>query len=108
LTNKRKSGSKIRIVLTLAVVTAMGFTALCGVAAGQYLGPCPGLGGMPVTVAGPGGAIAGAGGVAACAGTAGAIASAGGVTAGASALFPVAFAGPIAPYPPYCTTGLPL
>jgi hypothetical protein len=106
LTTKRKLWSKVGIVLTLAFLTAMGFTALCGIAAAQYYGPCPG--GMPVTVAGPGGAIASAGGVTACAGVTGAIASAGGVAAGASAVFPVAFAGPIVPYSPYCTTGLPI
>jgi hypothetical protein len=98
---KRKSWSKVRIVLTLAFLTAVGFTALCGIAAGQYYGPCPGFSAMPLTVAGPGGAIASAGGVTALAGTTGAIASAGGVTAGASGLFPAAFDGPVVPVVPF-------
>lgn len=105
---ERMSGSKVRLVLTIAFVTTIAFTALYGIAAGQYCGLYPGSCGMPVTVAGPCGAIASAGGVTACAGTGGAVASAGGVTAGASALFPVAFAGPAAPLSPYYGTGLPI
>jgi hypothetical protein len=62
---------------------------------------------MPVTVAGPGGAIASAGGVTACAGIGGAVASAGGIAAGASTMFPMAFAGPVAPLSPYYA-GLPI
>jgi hypothetical protein len=89
-------GPRARMTITLLFMVALGFTASCGFATGQTYGPCPGINSMPVTIAGPGGAIASAGGVTACAGTTGAIASAGGVTAGASALLPVAFAGPVA------------
>jgi hypothetical protein len=100
-------GSKVRIVLILVLLTATGFTALCGIAIGQCYGPYPGFSAMPVTVAGPGGAIASAGGVTACAGIGGAVASAGGIAAGASTMFPMAFAGPVAPLSPYYA-GLPI
>ncbi len=103
---ERMSGSKVRHALIISLITAVAFTILCGVAVGQFYGPCAGFGGIPVTVAGPGGAIASAGGVTACAGSTGAIASAGGVAAGASALFPVAFAGPVSPVSPYYNPGL--
>lgn len=91
----------------LVLLTAVGFTAMCGFAASQCYGPYPGFSAMPVTVAGPGGAIASAGGVTACAGIGGAVASAGGIAAGASTLFPMAFAGPVAPFSPYQGAGLP-
>jgi hypothetical protein len=103
---ERMSGSLIRHVLTIAYVTTVAFTLICGIAAGQYCGPFPGYDAAPVAVSGPCGAIASAGGVTACAGIGGAVASAGGVTAGASALFPVAFAGPLVPYSPYSVPGL--
>jgi hypothetical protein len=107
LMTKRMYRSKFRIVLLLVLLMVTGLTALCGFAAGQCYGPYPGFSGMPVTVAGPGGAIASAGGVTACAGIGGAVASAGGIAAGANTMFPMAFAGPVAPFSPYYT-GLPI
>jgi hypothetical protein len=105
---ERMSVSRVRLVLTVSFLTAVAFTAFCGIAAGQYCGLYPGSCGMPVTVAGPCGAIASAGGVTACAGIGGAVASAGGIAAGSSALFPAAFAGPVAPLSPYYSTCLPI
>jgi hypothetical protein len=99
--------SKFRIVLILALLTATGFAALCGIATGQCYGPYAGFSAMPVTMVTPGGAIASAGGVTACAGVGGAVASAGGIAAVASTLFPMAFAGPVAPLSPYYA-GLPI
>jgi hypothetical protein len=101
LITERMSVSRIRIVLIISLLTAVAFTVFCGNAVGQYYGLYPGAYGMPVTAAGPCGAIASAGGVTACADVTGAVASAGGIVAGASALFPTAFAGPVAPISPY-------
>jgi hypothetical protein len=90
----------------LLLAAATGFATLCGFAAGQFYGPCPGYTAMPVTMAGPGGAVASAGGVTACADIAGAVASAGGIAAGANALIPAAFAGPVSPVSPFYGPGL--
>ena len=104
---KRMFGSKIKIALALIFIATVGCTVACGMAAGQYCGPCAGFSGMPVTMATPCGAIASAGGVTACSDATGAVASAGGLTVGSSSLFPAAFAGPIASVSPYYYSGLP-
>lgn len=106
LMTERKYGSSVRMALILLVAAVLGCASFCDAAAGQFYGLCPVYTGMPVTVAGPGGAVASAGGVTACAGTTGAIASAGGIAAGASTLFPAAFAGPVVPAYPYCAPGM--
>jgi hypothetical protein len=98
---KRISLSTVGRALAISLATVLAFTALCGLAAGQFYSPYPEPFAMPVTAAGPGGAIASANGVTACSGPGGAIASAGPVTAGASAVFPAAFAGLTNPVPAF-------
>lgn len=86
----------------LLLMAAMGSMTFYGIAAGQVCRPCTGLG-LPVTAAGPGWAIASAGGATAGADVTGAVAVAGGVMAGASAVYPAAFAEPVTPLSPYCS-----